>query len=253
MRTALSFLEAGLFLMLAVSSAASLTRTSVLAGDLDFQFSDYSLGSSPVALAIVGVLLVYMLTRWARGSLFPLWVLGGLGLVAQLPAVLAHNRLDWFGFLRDAPVFDTGLSSFAAGLLFVLSIVLLVAIHRVVTTATKLDELRDQGVDEDERNAMARNEVAIGVGATGAGVVLTLVAGGVAALLGGADALFSDVPWTVFTVGAAGAAIVAGYLWAVLREGQEGAEPAADDETPAAGAEPVAQEVQPSAPPALEG
>ena len=58
------------------------------------------------------------------------WLLTLAVLLPQGPAVLAHNRLDWASFWRG-PSSSPELSQITVGALFLLSLVLLVTLHRI--------------------------------------------------------------------------------------------------------------------------
>ena len=89
--------------------------------------------STLLTLAAIGVcclpIIGYWVLQWVGMTRVSFWLVTLAALLPQVPALLAYNRLDWPSFWVG-PLFSTELSQVMVGLLFLLSLVLLVTLHR---------------------------------------------------------------------------------------------------------------------------
>ena len=175
------------------------------------------IGSSHLIIGLLTVAAVYGLLQLLGRSGFALWLLAILVLISQLPAVWSHNRLIWEKFMGVETPMEMGHPLFMTGVMFLLSLVGLVVLHRVVALRKLGRLLVARRVDADERDMILTNETATmgGVVAVSLGVAVLLVLGG--AVLGRADWFTNAVPWTVVTIGGGASLLLLGFIAVFLR------------------------------------
>ena len=189
---------------------------------IDLLPSLVSLRTALIGVAIVGV---YFALRYAGRRRFAFWAFTALLLCAHMPDLWAHNRLDWHGFFGRALYFSEPLPLYTSAALFLLTLVGLVAVHRITQLRQLAGDMNHRGVNAMERDAVIRNE-AISLALVAAlALVLASIVVAIGALVGQAEALTGLVPWTVATVGVAATLLLGGFLLFLYR-GLSGGEPA---------------------------
>ena len=136
------------------------------------------------------------------------WLVSILALAPQMPASLSYNQIDWLSLWRY-PMFKTEISGPVVVLLLLVSLVLLVGLHRAADLRRLSSKLADMGLNNSERTLVVRSEgIVLGVVA-GWSLAITgvlLVAGIALAQVGGP---IKASPWPVISVGAGVVALLA--------------------------------------------
>ena len=164
-------------------------------------------------------IIVYWSLQLVGKTRLAFWFVTLAALLPQLPALLAYNRLDWPSFWVG-PLFSTGLSQVTVGLLFLLSLVLLVTLHRTGDLRRLQGRLNASNLEASERGQVITGEVLVLGGLVGVSLVVTalLLAGGLA--VAQMNDLLAHSPWTVLTIGGMALLLLAGFLslWLRTRE-----------------------------------
>ena len=199
---------------------SSLLFGSSLAGDAElfgyFDVPDF--GPLEVWLAIVMSVCVYWLLQslcLRRGAF---WAVALLGLAAQLPAVLAHNLVDWPQLLARETLFSSGRSTLGTILPLLSSIVLLVVVHRLIDARRLRALLSERGADKPEANRYVGGLLLVLAAMIVASLVLTLGTVSLGVAVGVQDQLLERSPWTVLTIGVGAIVLLAISLLAWLRD-----------------------------------
>ena len=146
------------------------------------------------------------------------WAVAIVGLGAQLPAVMAHNLVDWPQLLAGKTLFGSGGSTLGTILPFLSSTVLLVVVHRLNEARRLRTLLGERGADEPEANRYIGGLLLVLVVMIVAGLVLTLGTVSLGMAVGFQDQWLGRSPWTVLTIGVGAVAIMAIFLLAWLRD-----------------------------------
>ena len=206
-----------LILFLFLSShlfGSSLAADSALYGYFDVP--EY--GALQVWLAIAVSLCVYWLLQSLGLRSGAFWAVALVGLAAQLPAVLAHNLVDWPQLLARETLFSSGGSTLGTILPLLSSIVLLVVAHRLID-ARRLRALLDaRGADEPETFRYIGGLLLVLAVMIVASLVLTLGTVSLGAAVGVQDQWLERSPWTVLTIGVGAIVLLAIFLFAWLRD-----------------------------------
>lgn len=173
-----------------------------------------------VVLAVCGLpMAVYWTLQFFRMTRLSFWIVTLAALAPQMPAALSHNRLDWPSFW-SVPWFTTGLSELTVALIFLASLAMLVALHRIGELRRLRSRLASLRLDRREQERVVSSEL----------LVLTALVGGVLALTAGlfaagafisrAEVVFDLPPWGVLTIGTAAILLVAAALslWSLRSE-----------------------------------
>ena len=148
------------------------------------------------------------------------WIVTLAALAPQIPAVLSYNQLDWPSFWVD-PLFTTGRSPIVVASLLLVSLALLVSLHRIGELRRLKARLAALRLDESDQEGAIVNELLVLGGLTGSALVLTAML----LSLGIAVAQMKDLlvlsPWTVLTVGGAAILLLASMLSLWLRQTSE--------------------------------
>ena len=179
--------------------------------------------STLLTLAAIGVcclpIIGYWVLQWVGMTRVSFWLVTLAALLPQLPAALAYNRLDWPSFWVG-PLFSTELSQVMVGLLFLLSLVLLVTLHRTGDLRRLQGRLNARRLGSLERSQVVTGEVVALGGLVGASLAVTalLLSGGVA--VAQMSDLLARSPWTVLTIGGVALLLMGGFLslWLHTRE-----------------------------------
>ena len=175
--------------------------------------------SSPLEI-VLGVLVglaLYWLLQWRHHDGLAYWAAALVALLAHVPAVWAHNKLDVFQY--------TGLTAGAGAVngqaldaaLFLLAAVGLLALYAVGGMRKLEGRMSLQDTLDSERRTAVTSETLVLLSLIAGGLLVSLVVVGVASLLGGLDALLAWSPWTVLIVGVGAALLLALALLLWLR------------------------------------
>ena len=99
----------------------SFSQTVAVEMTIPGQLAIPRMGDLSVALIVALTLGVYALFRTLRVPYGTFWVIAGLALLLQMPAILAHTRLDWLGILTNDKNF---LSNISRGFILNLKIII---------------------------------------------------------------------------------------------------------------------------------
>ncbi len=173
------------------------------------------------AIAVVYILAVayYWGLQILEKTRLSFWSVALTALLIQTPAILAHNRLDWT-FLLAGPEFSTDMSLLTVLALFLLSLILLVTLHRVADLRRLWFRMQSLQLDSMEQTRITTAELLTMGGLVGVSLAATglLLTGGLA--LARMSDLLSRSPWTVLTVGVAALILLAAfmYFWVRIRD-----------------------------------
>ena len=160
---------------------------------------------------------IYWVLQFIGMTRTSFWSVTLAALAPQIPAVLSYNQLDWPSFWVD-PLFTTGLSPIVVASLLLVSLALLVSLHRIGELRRLKARLAALRLDGSEQEGAMVNELLVLGGLSSSALILT------AALLtlGIAFARMKDLlvflPWTVLTVGGAAILLLASVLSLWLRQ-----------------------------------
>ncbi len=173
------------------------------------------------AIAVVCLLAVafYWGLQFLQKTRLSFWTVTIAALLLQTPAILAHNRLDWTSLLTG-PEFSTDMSLLTVLALFLLSLILLVTLHRVADLRRLWFRMQNLQLDSMEQTRITTAELLTMGGLVGVSLAATglLLTGGLAV------AQMSDLlrrsPWTVLTVGVSALILLAAfmYFWIRIRD-----------------------------------
>ena len=164
--------------------------------------------------------ILYWLLQWLGMTTLSFWLLTLAVLLPQGPAVLAHNRLDWASFWRGPPS-SPELSQITVGALFLLSLVLLVTLHRIAELRRLRGRLGALRLESGEQGKVIASEILVLVGLVGFSLFVTAMLLSAAAALARMNNLLAHSPWTVLTIGAAALLMVTAFLHLWLRTRHE--------------------------------
>ncbi len=163
---------------------------------------------------------IYWVLQFIGMTRTSFWIVTLAALAPQIPAVLSYNQLDWPSFWVD-PLFTTGLSPIVVASLLLVSLALLVSLHRIGELRRLKARLAALRLDESDQEGAIVNELLVLGGLTGSALVLTAML----LSLGIAVAQMKDLlilsPWTVLTVGGAAILLLASMLSFWLRQTSE--------------------------------
>ena len=163
---------------------------------------------------------IYWVLQFIGMTRTSFWIVTLAALAPQIPAVLSYNQLDWPSFWVD-PLFTTGLSPIVVASLLLVSLALLVSLHRIGELRRLKARLAALRLDESDQEGAIVNELLVLGGLTGSALVLTAML----LSLGIAVAQMKDLlilsPWTVLTVGGAAILLLASMLSLWLRQTSE--------------------------------
>ena len=201
------------------SLGATLGLDTLWRGQLETQESG-TWGISPLMVLIAGIccipIILYWLLQCMGMATRSFWMVTLAVLLLHGPAVLAHNQLDWASFWRG-PSSSPELSQMTVGVLFLLSLVLLVTLQRVAELRRLRGRLNGLGLESGEQGRFIASEILALVGLVASSIFVTAVLVTVAATLTRLDDLLVHSPWTVLTIGAAALLMVTAFLHLWLR------------------------------------
>ena len=172
------------------------------------QFQWWLFESSLVIPTIIIALVGYWGLRLIWRPYVAFWLTTVLGLLAHGPAILAHNRLDWFYLFAGSSPFESGLSTVETTSLFAGALALLSLLHRFIAISNRQRSLYEQGVDSSELRALMVNEMSIMIAVATIGLLLTLGFMFLGAAIGDLDTVLDRIPWTVLAVGVTATVVV---------------------------------------------
>ena len=193
---------------------SSLAADSALYGYFDVP--EY--GALQVWSAIAISLCVYWLLQSLGLRRGAFWAVAIVGFAAQLPAVLAHNLVDWPQLLARETLFGSGGSTLETILPLLSSIVLLVVAHRLIDARRLRALLDERGADEPETVRYIGGLLLVLAVMIVASLVLTLGTVSLGAAVGVQDQWLERSPWTVLTIGVGAIVLLAIFLFAWLRD-----------------------------------
>ncbi len=193
---------------------SSLAADSALYGYFDVP--EY--GALEVWSAIAISLCVYWLLQSLGLRRGAFWAVALVGLTAQLPAVLAHNLVDWPQLLARETLFSSGRTTLGTILPLLSSIVLLVVAHRLIDARRLRALLDERGADEPETVRYIGGLLLVLAIMIVASLVLTLGTVSLGAAVGVQDQWLERSPWTVLTIGVGAIVLLAIFLFAWLRD-----------------------------------
>ena len=196
---------------------SSLAADSTLYGFFDVP--EY--GALEVWLAIALSLGAYWLLQSLGLRRGTFWAVALVGLAAQLPAVLAHNLVDWPQLLARETLFSSGSSTLGTILPFLSSIVLLVVAHRTIDVRRLTAILNEKGADEPEIVRYIGGLLLVLAVMIVASLLLTLGTVSLGAAVGVQDQWLERSPWTVLTIGVGAIVLLAIFLFVWLRDREQ--------------------------------
>ena len=163
-----------------------------------------------------GAMALYWLLQRFGTTRLAFWSFTLVTIGFQAPAILSHNSIDWLP-AKSIPWLTTGLGAPTVTVMLLMSLTLLVTLHRVADLRRLYARLGALRVDHDERRAVIVREITILVGLVGfsMAVAVALLAGGMA--LAELDTVLSQSPWTVLTMGIAALCLLGYFLYLWLR------------------------------------
>ena len=177
-------------------------------------------GTALLWLAVGGAVGIpvagYLALQIAGATRLAFWALALVVLLLQAPAVLSYNRLDWLAF-GEMPSLPTGLSQAAAGGLFLLSLVLLVTLHRTDDLRRLNGKLSTMNLRAGDQRQVVTGELVTLAGLVAGSLGVMAILGLVGMALGQMDQLLLRSPWTVLSVGGTAVFLMAVFLSLWLR------------------------------------
>ena len=174
----------------------------------------------PHWLAVGGAIGVpvagYLALQIAGATRVAFWALVLVVLLMQAPAVLSYNRLDWLAF-GEMPSLPTGLFQAAVGGLFLLSLVLLVTLHRTDDLRRLSRKLSTMNLSAGGQRQVVAGELTAVAGLVAGSLGVMAILGLVGVGLGRMDQLLLRSPWTVLSVGGTAVFLMAVFLSLWLR------------------------------------
>jgi len=149
----LSYMDAQVF-------TVSLDPEYVRSGELSIPAG----GSQWMVLAILISLAMYMLCKmiWRPNGGFRL--LAALTLLAYVPAILSHARLDWILFFSERQLFATSISHGATVVLFTGTLAALVVLGRLIVLGERTVSLNRQRAEATDSSALIFSEILVSIG-----------------------------------------------------------------------------------------
>ena len=169
-----------------------------------------------VVVVCSGLIAIYWLLQNLRMTRSAFWSLTLLTIMFQTPAIFSHNSIDWLP-AKSIPWLTTGLSVSTVASLLLLSLSLLVTLHRVADLRRMYANFVGLGIDPSERRAVLVRESAV-LGGLVVGsliVAVALLASGLA--LAKLDSVLGRSPWTVLSIGSAALCLLGFFLYLWLR------------------------------------
>ena len=159
---------------------------------------------------------LYWLLQRIRATRLAFWLFTLATIGFQAPAILSHNSIDWLP-AKSLPWLTTGLGASTVTVMLLMSLTLLVTLHRVADLRRLYAKLGTLRVDHDERRAVIVREITVLGGLSGfsLAVAVALLAGGLA--LAELDSVLGRSPWTVLTMGLAALCLLGYFLYLWLR------------------------------------
>ena len=215
-------IETGLLLYLFGMAAWMLWQTGGAAVDIEKgwawlssvrEWEDW--GSTVFSLVVAAIFALPVGLYWAlqfRGKRrVSFWMVVVLALGPQLPSALAYNRVDWLSFWKY-PMFTTEIPQAIAGLLLLVSLLVLAALQRTADLRSLSRRLEKLGLDSKDHAMLVKSEalalaavVGAALGATGILLVMGMILSGLGGSLG-------SFPWMVVCVGAATLMLLAAIM-----------------------------------------
>lgn len=208
----LRVVETGLLVYLFGMAAWVIWQTGGAAVDIDKgwewisdvqEWEDW--GSTVFALILAAIVLVPIGLYWglqARGKhRVSFWMVSTLALAPQMPAALSFNRVDWLSFWKY-PMFTTTIPQSVVALLLLVSLLILLVLHRAGDLRRLREKLSELGLERKERGLVVRNEALIlgAIAAANLGITGALLTAGMA--LSELGDPLEQSPWPVVSIGA---------------------------------------------------
>ena len=205
-------------------SIATAQVVDMLLGDRLESSNPGPVGVPPFVVVIAGlcclIIILYFLMQWWGMTTRSFWMVTLAALVPQFPAVLAHNQLDWALFWRVTTA-SPELSQITLGGLFLLSLAMLVTLHRVAELRRLRGRISALRLERGEQGQIIANEVLALAGLVGSTLVVTVALMSAAAGFARMGNLLVHSPWTVLSIGAVAFFLMALFLHLWLRAGQD--------------------------------
>ena len=163
-----------------------------------------------------GAVALYWLLQWFGTTWLTFWLFTLISIGFQAPAILSHNSIDWLP-AKSIPWLTTGLGASTVTVMLLVSLTILVTLHRVADVRRLYAKLRALRVDPNERSAVIVKELTVLGGLCGfsLAVAVALLAGGLA--LAELDSVLGRSPWTVLTMGFAALCLLGSFVYLWLR------------------------------------
>lgn len=190
------------------SASAGVLPDSGFLGFLSSLPPDFS--SPPeLALGVLVGLALFWLLHWRDYDGLANWATALVALLAHVPAVWAHNKLEVFQYTDLTAGADAVNGQALDAALFLLAAVGLLALYAVDGMRKLEGRMSLQDALDSERRTAITSETLVLLSLIAGGLLVSLVVVGVASLLGGLDALLAWSPWTVLIVGVGAALLLA--------------------------------------------
>ena len=168
-------------------------------------------GTMVFSLVLAAILVLPIGLYWAlqarKKHRVSFWLVSILALAPQMPAALSYNRVDWLSFWKY-PMFTTDIPQPVVGLLLLVSLLLLAALHRAGDLRRLTGKLAELRLESSERGLLVRNESLVLGAVTGGSLLITgalLAVGMGVSQLGGP---LGKSPWPVLSIGVAAMALL---------------------------------------------
>ena len=155
---------------------------------------------------------IYWVLQFIGMTRTSFWIVTLAALAPQIPAVLSYNQLDWPSFWVDPLLFTTGLSPIVVASLLLVSLALLVSLHRIAELRRLKARLAALRLDESDEEGAIVSELLVLGGLTGSALVLTAMLLSMGIGVAQMKDLLVLSPWTVLTVGGAAILLLASVL-----------------------------------------
>ena len=176
-------------------------------------------GAWETAAVIFTCFFIYWAMQTLRRNQAAFWVLALLVILAQGPAIWAHNALEWSQFFGMEVTGESVRSLTRDTFWFLASLVGLMTLYRTMGLR-RLDRLLlTRQLATSDRNALLLNEGIVLIGLMLCATILAFLMVLAASSLGSHQGMLSLPPWTVMTVGGNAAIlfVCALFIWLTRR------------------------------------
>ena len=207
-RFILFVIKIALMIVFAVMTTYSLSQTfdanDLSIKQIEVPYVSLVLGFSMSISSVTLLTLVVFVPSGILLALMPntgFWLAAWMGMALHLPAALAHSQLKWSRFIGIDEIISPGLSQPGTIAIVVSSVIILYVIHRLIGHGKRQELLEKQGAGEFERYQVLRGDVIVTCGMAALSLVVTIAVISISSMLGGAEDLFTRLPWMVLSIG----------------------------------------------------